>query len=129
MSNNLLAGVALSSLFAGSAIAADLPARAPVYRAPIVVPFSWTGCYLGHTPVASGLARITLRPWRWGHISARRRTCWRLVTPAPDQLMATEALSVAVRSAATCKVAPLYGASKQISAVFRRAPILMALEC
>ncbi len=47
MKNILLAGVALSSLFAGSAIAADLPARAPVYRAPIVAPFSWTGCYLG----------------------------------------------------------------------------------
>ena len=49
MRNILLAGIALSSLFAGSAMAADLPVRAPVYKGPppVVAYFSWTGCYVG----------------------------------------------------------------------------------
>lgn len=43
----LLLGAA-SVAFAGSAFAADLPARMP-YKAPMVAPpiFSWTGCYIG----------------------------------------------------------------------------------
>jgi len=43
----LLASSAL--IFAGSAVAADLPARMPVKAAPVVaaVPYSWTGCYVG----------------------------------------------------------------------------------
>jgi outer membrane immunogenic protein len=39
----LLAFVSLGAV--QSAVAADLPAKAPVYKAP--PPFSWTGCYLG----------------------------------------------------------------------------------
>jgi hypothetical protein len=35
------------ALVAGSATAADLPVGQPVYSAPIVVPFSWSGFYLG----------------------------------------------------------------------------------
>ncbi len=47
MKRLLLASTAL--MFAGSALAADLPAGVPV-KAPIVAPipyFSWTGCYVG----------------------------------------------------------------------------------
>jgi outer membrane immunogenic protein len=40
--------VLAGSVLAGSAMAADLPAR-PIYKAPPVVPpaFSWTGCFVG----------------------------------------------------------------------------------
>jgi outer membrane immunogenic protein len=42
----LLASVSFCAV--QSAVAADLPARAPVYKAPVALPgFSWTGCYLG----------------------------------------------------------------------------------
>lgn len=33
--------------FAGTAVAADIPVQAPVYKAPVVHAFSWTGCYVG----------------------------------------------------------------------------------
>jgi outer membrane immunogenic protein len=45
-----LASAAFSALVAaGPALAADLgtPRVAPVYKAPIVVPYTWTGCYVG----------------------------------------------------------------------------------
>src|SRR6516165_9380590 len=49
MKKLLLAGVAVTALFAGSANAADLARPAPVYvPRPVVVPlFTWTGCYAG----------------------------------------------------------------------------------
>ena len=49
MKKFLLAGVALTALVAGPAMAADLPVRAPVYKGPppVVTYFSWTGCYVG----------------------------------------------------------------------------------
>jgi outer membrane immunogenic protein len=43
----LLAGVACTIASAQFASAADLPVKAPIYKAPAVIPFSWTGCYLG----------------------------------------------------------------------------------
>lgn len=45
----LLGSVAAAALVTGSAMAADLPVKAPVYKAPpAVAPVSsWTGCYLG----------------------------------------------------------------------------------
>jgi outer membrane immunogenic protein len=45
----LLAGVAASAVLAGgSAFAADLSAKAPVYKkAPVSTVYDWTGCYLG----------------------------------------------------------------------------------
>src|SRR5207247_5109264 len=46
MKRFLLAGVALSALLGGSATAADLAVKAPVYRAPPLV-WSWTGFYIG----------------------------------------------------------------------------------
>jgi outer membrane immunogenic protein len=49
MKKLLLAGLAATTLFGSSAIAADLARRAPVYAPPPVpVPlFTWTGCYVG----------------------------------------------------------------------------------
>jgi outer membrane immunogenic protein len=44
MKRLLLASSAI--VFAGSASAADLPARMPV-KAPVVAAYSWTGCYVG----------------------------------------------------------------------------------
>jgi outer membrane immunogenic protein len=40
------AGMGLLTL-TGAATAADLPAKAPVYKAPIVEPWTWTGVYIG----------------------------------------------------------------------------------
>ena len=49
MKKILLAGVALSALVAGPAMAADLPVRAPAYKSPppVITYYSWTGCYVG----------------------------------------------------------------------------------
>jgi outer membrane immunogenic protein len=48
MKKLLLASAAVLALFGGTATAADLSVRAPVYRAPPpVYVFSWTGCYVG----------------------------------------------------------------------------------
>ncbi len=42
----LLAAVAVVG-FSSIASAADMPTKGPVYKAPIVAPLSWTGCYIG----------------------------------------------------------------------------------
>jgi len=48
MKKQLLLGVALGALaVATSAMAADLPVKAPVYKAPVVAPYNWTGWYAG----------------------------------------------------------------------------------
>src|SRR5262245_25850581 len=48
MYKRLLATSALATvLIAGAAHAADLPTKAPIRKAPIAVPFSWTGFYIG----------------------------------------------------------------------------------
>ncbi len=51
MKKSVLAGIALAALIGAPAVAADLGVRhAPVYKAPpapVVVPYSWTGCYVG----------------------------------------------------------------------------------
>jgi outer membrane immunogenic protein len=45
---SIVGALALSALFATSAVAADLPARMPVKAPPVVAPvFTWTGCYIG----------------------------------------------------------------------------------
>jgi outer membrane immunogenic protein len=46
MRKSLLLGICASALFAGSALAADLPLKAPPAPPPVPV-FSWTGFYLG----------------------------------------------------------------------------------
>jgi outer membrane immunogenic protein len=48
MKKILLASAAMLALFGGTATAADLAVKAPVYRAPPpVYVYSWTGCYVG----------------------------------------------------------------------------------
>jgi outer membrane immunogenic protein len=42
-----LLAVAVSLGFSQVASAADMPVKAPIVRAPVVVPFSWTGIYVG----------------------------------------------------------------------------------
>src|ERR1035438_10220501 len=46
MKKFLLGSVALIALV-GTAAAADLPAKAPVYKAPLAVAYNWTGFYVG----------------------------------------------------------------------------------
>ena len=43
----LIGCIALTTLIAGPALAADLPVKAPAYKAPPVAVFSWTGFYVG----------------------------------------------------------------------------------
>jgi len=44
----ILAGIAAAGLFSGSALASDLPAKAPLYKAPIAAPpYNWSGFYVG----------------------------------------------------------------------------------
>jgi outer membrane immunogenic protein len=48
MKKQLLLGVALGALaVATSAMAADLPVKAPVYKAPVAAVYNWTGWYAG----------------------------------------------------------------------------------
>src|SRR5215218_6002110 len=57
MKKLLAASVALSGLLGSPVLAADLPAKAPVYKAAVAAPlFTWTGCYLGAN-VGGGWAR------------------------------------------------------------------------
>jgi outer membrane immunogenic protein len=58
MKKLFLAGIAAVALHNASAIAADMPVKAPAYRA--AAPYSWTGCYVGGS--AGGL---------WGQNSFR----------------------------------------------------------
>ncbi len=75
----LLASSAL--VFAGSAFAADLPARLPTKAPPVVaaVPYTWTGCYVG------------------GHVGAGwDRT--KFTDQSPGQLLAPPGASIGVNS-------------------------------
>jgi opacity protein-like surface antigen len=47
MKRSFVAGVILTSVLAGSAMAADIPTKVPVYRSPPVEVFSWSGIYVG----------------------------------------------------------------------------------
>jgi outer membrane immunogenic protein len=49
MKKILLAGMAVAMMAGGTAMAADLPTRAPTTKAPVIVPpvAIWTGCYIG----------------------------------------------------------------------------------
>lgn len=47
MKKSLITSVAVGALFAGSAMAADMPVKAPILKAPPMPVQTWTGCYLG----------------------------------------------------------------------------------
>ena len=48
MQNTFLAGIAAAGLLTGSALASDLPVKAPLYPAPISAPpYNWSGPYVG----------------------------------------------------------------------------------
>ena len=47
MKKSLLGSFALIVLAAGTASAADMPIKAPLYEAPPVAVYNWTGCYIG----------------------------------------------------------------------------------
>src|SRR5215470_3937386 len=47
MKQALFAAVAAFMFVGGSAVAADLPAKAPYYKAPVASYYNWTGCYIG----------------------------------------------------------------------------------
>src|SRR5262245_55037022 len=47
MKKTLFAAVAAFAFAGGSALAADLPAKAPTYKAPPPVYYNWTGFYIG----------------------------------------------------------------------------------
>jgi outer membrane immunogenic protein len=47
MKRLLFAGVALAVSWVVPAAAADLPVKAPIYKAPPVALWEWTGCYIG----------------------------------------------------------------------------------
>lgn len=47
MKKILIAGAALAALMGTPALAADMPVKAPVYKAPPPAVYSWTGFYLG----------------------------------------------------------------------------------
>jgi outer membrane immunogenic protein len=47
MKTILFVTTAAAALLSGSAMAADLAVKAPIYKAPPPLAFSWTGCYIG----------------------------------------------------------------------------------
>jgi outer membrane immunogenic protein len=48
MKKTMIAAAAVAAMFAGPVLGADLPTKAPMYKAPPpVTVFSWTGCYIG----------------------------------------------------------------------------------
>ena len=47
MKKLVICAAAVSVLAVTSAVAADMPVKAPVYKAPVMVPLSWTGWYAG----------------------------------------------------------------------------------
>ncbi|MBR1124012.1 porin family protein [Bradyrhizobium lablabi] len=50
------ASAGLAALFVSPALAADLPAKAPIYKAAAAPIFNWTGCYVGAN-IGGGWAR------------------------------------------------------------------------
>ena len=47
MKQSIVAAAAAVAFLGGPALAADLPVRAPYYKAPQRGYFNWTGCYIG----------------------------------------------------------------------------------
>ncbi len=47
MKKLILSGAALAALVASPVLAADLPVKAPIMKAPVVAVYNWSGCYFG----------------------------------------------------------------------------------
>lgn len=47
MKRFLLAGITAGALCGAPAHAADIPVKTPIYKAPVIVPYNWTGLYVG----------------------------------------------------------------------------------
>jgi outer membrane immunogenic protein len=47
MKKLLVVGIAAAAFCGAPALAADIPTKAPIVKAPAIVPFSWTGFYVG----------------------------------------------------------------------------------
>jgi outer membrane immunogenic protein len=47
MKRLLFAGVVLATYWSVPALSADMPTKAPVYKAPVAALWEWTGCYVG----------------------------------------------------------------------------------
>jgi outer membrane immunogenic protein len=47
MKRLFLVGAALATIWIVPAFAADMPVKAPVYKAPVAALWEWTGCYIG----------------------------------------------------------------------------------
>src|SRR5690349_19402437 len=48
MKKTMIAAAAVAAMLSGPVLGADLPTKAPMYKAPPpVTVFSWTGCYIG----------------------------------------------------------------------------------
>ncbi len=47
MKKLILSGAALAALVASPVLAADLPVKAPILKAPVVAVYNWSGCYFG----------------------------------------------------------------------------------
>jgi outer membrane immunogenic protein len=55
----LVALIAAVSAMATQVFAADMPTKAPVYQAPVVIPYNWTGFYVGgHVGYLWGRTRV-----------------------------------------------------------------------
>lgn len=80
----LIAGLAASVSFASLATAADLPARATPPVVPAIIPFSWTGAYVG---VNAG--------WSWGRAEGS------LVVPALNNAGTVNSINNNARNLAT----------------------------
>ena len=107
---NLLAGVTLATLSASSATAADIPAKAPVYKAPVIAAYSWTGFYAGLNGGYSwGQSRASV-----DYFDVMRRSNRRPALPPTPTTSSTAEFSAA-RSAPTGRAAYGSAASKRIS--------------
>src|SRR5689334_14791758 len=70
MKQTIVAAAAAIAFAGGSAVAADLPVRAPYYKAPQGGYFNWTGCYIGgNVGAASARGKFTTAVDSGSHLS------------------------------------------------------------
>jgi len=76
MKKLMLGGVVLAAMIAGPAMAADMPVKAPLYKAlPMEPAYSWTGCYLGANggggAVETSVSAATSKSTNFGDLNNR----------------------------------------------------------